>query len=130
MDMFNYDTEACVSSDEGDINCFFAPERGTIVNPGGFVDVEDVDPVLTDISVYPNPVSSEINISYKLEEATDVQISIIDVSGRVLQNSFIKNRSSVHSETLDVSRLNSGFYFVKIKDLNGNFESVKKFVVK
>ena len=130
MDMFNYDTEVCVSSDEGDNNCFLAPERGTIVNPGGFVDVDEVEPVLSEISIFPNPVSSEITISYELEQATDVQISIIDASGRIIQSNMVNNRASVNAETIDVSRLNSGFYFVKIKDVNGGFESVEKFVVK
>jgi hypothetical protein len=73
----------------------------------------------TNFSVYPNPVSDVINISNvnKLELTT---ATITDVNGRI-----VKQVNSV-LESINISELNSGIYFLKIKTTQG--EGVTKFI--
>ncbi|MBR0323045.1 MAG: T9SS type A sorting domain-containing protein [Bacteroidales bacterium] len=77
---------------------------------------ENISDIMTDnISIYPNPVNDRLYI----ETSTQTQsIEIYDIYGRVqnLRNSETqKLRNSI-----DVSDLNSGIYFVKVKTEEGN----------
>jgi hypothetical protein len=60
------------------------------------------------LTVYPNPVSSELNINYPISEM--VQVRIFDLQGRlVLNTSFI-------SQEIDLSGLNAGIYSLILID--------------
>jgi hypothetical protein len=71
--------------------------------------------------VYPNPANSVLNIGTKsllnLQEVT-----IIDISGKEVY----KRVNSLSSESIDVSSLASGVYFVTFKSDNG--VTTKKFI--
>ncbi len=73
------------------------------------------DNLMADFNVYPNPVKDRLYI----ETSTQIQsIEVYDIYGRIqnLRNSETqKLRNSI-----DVSNLNSGIYFVKVKTEEGN----------
>jgi hypothetical protein len=60
------------------------------------------------LTVYPNPVSSELNINYPISER--VQVRIFDLQGRlVLNTSFI-------SQEINITGLNAGIYSLLLTD--------------
>lgn len=62
-----------------------------------------------DFNLYPNPVSNQLTIQLK-DEITQAELAIIDLQGReVLSGNLFSN-----NETLDVSLLKPGIYFVRI----------------
>ena len=81
------------------------------------------DNLMADFNVYPNPVKDRLYI----ETSTQIQsIEVYDIYGRIqnLRNSETqKLRNSI-----DVSDLNSGIYFVKVKTEEGNI--VKRIIKK
>ncbi|MGZ3866560.1 MAG: T9SS type A sorting domain-containing protein [Bacteroidia bacterium] len=72
------------------------------------VDVKELDRKQGKLIVYPNPTSSTINIEMKSDKKQN-KIQIIDVFGKELFNTTTKNKT----ETIDVSSLPSGLYFIK-----------------
>jgi Secretion system C-terminal sorting domain len=75
------------------------------------------------ISIYPNPAQSEINFkSNNVNFSENTNYSIIDVTGKVVATGVIIDKK------VNVSRLNSGLYFVNIK-ANG-LEQTLKFIKK
>jgi beta-glucanase (GH16 family) len=74
--------------------------------------------MLNDLKVYPNPTTTEINISSKLNLD---KIELYDITGKLII-SKIKNL-----KTLDVNDLKSGFYLLKI--YSGEMRSTKKVVI-
>ena len=74
---------------------------------------------LTEISVYPNPVKSNLNIKTTLLDDETINYAIIDMQGRLLKRGVITNLSS-SSHLLDMSNLNNGTYIVQ---LNSEFRS-------
>mgnify|MGYP003131374985 CR=1 FL=1 len=112
-------------------------ETITINWPNGTVDVfEDVDANqtvvytqgesvvlgLTDVSanavnIYPNPTASELNFSMAGMEGTAV--SVVDVNGKVVMNTNISASNSI-----DVTRLQSGVYFVQF-EIENEAQSIK-----
>ena len=78
-------------------------------------------------SGYPNPFNSTIRLSYGLPEATDVTISIYDLTGRMVESLVNNNQlAGVYDVTWKSAGKNtaSGIYFVRM--LAGDFKGVRK----
>jgi hypothetical protein len=63
--------------------------------------------IVTDIKVYPNPVSDWIEIESNTNK--ELMISIVDLSGKVLVNSKLCGSSKI-----DLTNFQKGFYILKI----------------
>ncbi|MCB0705002.1 MAG: M36 family metallopeptidase [Saprospiraceae bacterium] len=126
MDVVYYNSEACVSSDEGDMACDDAPGRGTIVESQWPSDVVEALVDELDVRVFPNPAQDLLNITLNASEQTDLQIEILTVDGR----SVYQYQNSVFGYThlpLNTADIASGIYFIRIT-ANGR-SAVEKVVV-
>ena len=76
------------------------------------------------LKVYPNPTNGVITIEYALLSDEQVQLNIVDITGKVVLSNNIGNRySGTHSEMLDCSNLSQGLYFVNLKTKTQNITS-------
>lgn len=73
------------------------------------------------LAVYPNPATSEVNIT--LEGAKVAAVEVADVTGRVVSSQAVKNGK------VNVSNLSSGVYFLRVKDDKGVIR-IHKFIKK
>jgi hypothetical protein len=78
------------------------------------------------LSVYPNPTSSILNIQL-FENINNAKIDIYDISGNIVATS-IKNITENNVYDLDISKLNTGSYSVRIT--NGKRTTWSKFIKK
>lgn len=74
------------------------------------------DKLLSNIQVYPNPVTDQINLKYMISRNSNVSIKIMDVLGNEIATLFSQRVDSGEKKfTYNLSnKLNSGFYFVRI----------------
>ena len=72
-----------------------------------------------DISIYPNPASDYMMV---LSNGKG-NMQVVDITGKVVYTSSISNST----EVFDISKLNSGIYFVKVSTTDKNF--TKKLIV-
>jgi len=84
------------------------------------------DKILSNVQVYPNPVSDQINVKYTIARASTVTIKIMDVLGNEVMVLFSQH---VEPGELKCTRsikgtLNSGFYFVRV--VVGTESSIKR----
>ncbi|MGB3343369.1 MAG: T9SS type A sorting domain-containing protein [Aequorivita sp.] len=99
--------------------------RGLWVSPvmGATAGVEG-QALGSQLSIYPNPATSEITIA--LSKSMHAEIRIFDVTGKLL---LYKANSLVDkNQTVDVSTLSSGVYFVRLNTPEGM--ATKKLVIK
>jgi hypothetical protein len=67
------------------------------------------------LSVYPNPVSDNLNIAFELTETERITIDVMNLLGQVVLSKDLGTLSSGYSlQNLNVSNLNSGLYLVNI----------------
>jgi hypothetical protein len=84
--------------------------------------------ILDGIQIFPNPASNILNVNYEiLDESSDVQISIMDMTGRNLQVIERSNVIGQQREPINIKGLGTGYFFVNIRS---NGETVtRKFAV-
>lgn len=87
---------------------------------GGGVTINKVDDQLSaNVSVFPNPNrDGNVQLQFNLKEATDMQITVVDVTGSVVYTTRLKGaRSGV--ENLNLQNLANGLYVVKVATASG-----------
>jgi hypothetical protein len=75
------------------------------------------------VAIYPNPATEIIHISFSEKLVSNASLSICDELGKVVRNQKTKGGT----ETIDISNLKPGIYFVSI--INGE-ERVRKKIIK
>ncbi|RRJ92421.1 T9SS C-terminal target domain-containing protein [Paenimyroides tangerinum] len=78
-------------------------------------------------SLYPNPTSDIVTISFTSTSGNEINMEVFDIRGRKLKSVNIENIGTISSE-IDLSHYDSGIYLVKIKD--GSNQSTKKIIKK
>lgn len=96
----------------------------------GSVSINKVDEQLSaNVSVFPNPSNEgNVQLQFNLKEAMDLNISVVDVAGRIVYESKIKDAKS-GSRKLDLQHVANGLYVVKIATATG-FTSKKLLINK
>jgi hypothetical protein len=76
--------------------------------------------------VFPNPTNNELAIRFELPTATDVRISVLDLTGRML----ITRTNTVETTQVrfDVSSLTEGYYLLSIEGEDGSFQVTRNFM--
>ncbi|MCB0754580.1 MAG: T9SS type A sorting domain-containing protein [Flavobacteriales bacterium] len=90
------------------------------------VGLQDV-PDAVGFSVYPNPVSESLNVSFEANEAKVASYTIVDLRGRPVQHGTLNVVSGKNKSVVDVTQLASGSYVLSLQI--GNTEVQTHFVV-
>lgn len=87
----------------------------TSIFTGGFTGIEDkVTGEISSIGVYPNPANTYLNVVMNLENASDVMINVVDVTGKLVNTVSNSFGLGLNKTTLDVSGLTNGIYFIQV----------------
>ncbi|MBI1185679.1 T9SS type A sorting domain-containing protein [bacterium] len=83
-----------------------------------FTSTSSVAPVATnvkEVTLYPNPASNNVRLAFSLENNDQVQIQIVDLTGKVVMNLGSKNfTSGYNSLDINTSAITSGVYFINM----------------
>lgn len=101
---------------------------GTIIAQGGqFGDVDTklfktdaaagiADHVLDQsLNIYPNPSTGLVNLEYRLDQGSTVNIAVTDVVGKVVMSRDFPSASGAQHQTLDLNSLSDGMYMLKVE---------------
>lgn len=118
MDKFAYEGEACVTSNEGDLDCASVPEGGVIVDTDLSNSTDDPvrDPQV--MQVYPNPTNNVLNVALNLDLASTIDIQIVNAAGAVVAQ-WRDQGLQGQMISLNVSDLPTGFYVLQVNTPDG-----------
>ena len=72
--------------------------------------------------ISPNPVKDQLEISFLINDAADISVEIIDISGKIVfKNLTYSAKPGVNKIDLNVEYLLNGIYLVKINSCNKNY---------
>jgi PKD repeat protein len=96
----------------------------TLITTG--IEEFDFEGAISD--VYPNPASDVVAINFNLENEAEVNINILDLSGRTISTQPAVVGMGESSIRLSAEGLNNGYYFLNIQDVDGAFSVTRKFM--
>ena len=114
----NWTENDTVVSTEAEYSFVITGDRSLVAN---FVSTESISELEASFKVYPNPVSDMLFIEAEIEVE---EVAIFDVYGR--QQNLSNSATQQLSNSIDVSSLNNGIYFLKVVTSEG--EVVKRFI--
>jgi len=86
------------------------------VEPDRAPTIEAVSNEFTLTAVYPNPFNSAVQLRFGLDAASEVEIGLYEVSGRLVQRVFSgRLTAGEHTAVFDGSALSSGVYIVSLR---------------
>ncbi len=115
MDMFNYQSEACVSSDQGDFACAEAPSRGTIVESGVFTSVDEPLTEKMQLQVYPNPAQEWLNVAIRSPQSADAILGLLSMDGRLLRQQRTRLVNGEQTLLVKTGDLPPGIYLLRVR---------------
>ncbi|MGB1206379.1 MAG: T9SS type A sorting domain-containing protein [Chitinophagales bacterium] len=84
-------------------------------NMSSFDIFDDVENTLTS-SIYPNPAVNELNIQFMGSTQNQLQVNILDLTGRVVMTQNVQNDGWETQIALDIADLQNGYYLVEVND--------------
>lgn len=112
MDAFIYNSEACVTSTEGDEACAEAPEWGTVVESGIVSAVTDIDGEATGIKAYPNPAHDLLTVEITSVKTQRLAIELVSGTGRTIWATDAVVNGNFKTN-INTASLPNGFYFIR-----------------
>jgi len=89
---------------------------GTSENCGNFVSIQEADLPFNEVKISPQPFDHQINIAFTLSEAQNIQLALLDQTGRVVRQladeTFTIGQQQV---SYVVSDLPAGMYFLELR---------------
>ncbi|MCC5917632.1 MAG: T9SS type A sorting domain-containing protein [Cryomorphaceae bacterium] len=82
---------------------------------------------LDNLRLFPNPSSGELSISFDQQLPGDLQLDVVDMSGRIVFKKRIKDHHGRFESTFDLRHLSSGMYQLRIQFPDGL--AVRSFVI-
>lgn len=94
-----------------------------------FIKNNDKEPSNLECSIYPNPVQTEINLSYYLPKSGFLQVDVLDTKGQFIKTLWTNNfvEKGVQEQRLKVEGLESGVYYLVL--LSETESVIKKLLV-
>ncbi len=78
------------------------------------IETEEITTQISDVKVFPNPANDFLNIEYETSDFAAVQINLIDLNGRVVQQKLLDETTGQQITQMDIGQLSAGFYFVQL----------------
>lgn len=108
------------------VNCAAGTNILTSGNSHCTIDISEIDRKINNLNLYPNPTSSDLNISFQTDKPSALSIQIIDLTGRVIYSSVDKITTLSYNATIPISQsIDSGIYILKLNigmsEYNGKF---------
>jgi len=87
---------------------------GNLVELNNTSSIDDIFEV-SSLTVYPNPVTTEVNVSFNLKQDSDVQIDLVNLLGSQMVSDRLNYFSGNYQHTMNVATLPEGIYIMVIR---------------
>lgn len=91
----------------------------------GLGDTENIN-TSTQLMIYPNPVKNKFFIEFSSEDSQNIQVELINITGKTVYSKTLLQISGNYKEEFDVSSFSKGIYYLRVI---GNNSIVNKKVI-
>lgn len=69
--------------------------------------------------IFPNPANSILQIEIKSKITTKITLTILDITGRIIETKTLSSSKGISNTSFDVSKLSKGNYYLNLSDEEG-----------
>ena len=96
-------------------------------NLSDYTSTKEVEAADMSVTVYPNPARDFVQVAYNLDNNQEIEISLINSMGAVIEHSATSASMGGNAATIDTEGLSNGVYFINVK--SGEENVTKKFMI-
>ncbi len=100
-------------------------ESESVLDKAAPKNMKELEPV--ELSYFPNPNNGRFTLKLKLESAAPLQLSIVDISGRVIHEEEVKTFDGNYTREFDLSDKGEGIYLLQVRQ--GESRLVRKIMI-
>lgn len=119
--VYAVDARNMVDAAIGGHSYLFAPYP--LSKPLNSKSISRLDFTVANLTLYPNPTNSAINIDFVVTEGSNQVLNIYNATGKLIKS--VSTKAMVGKLTVDVADLAQGMYIATLKSENGNVQSGK-----
>ncbi|KAA3628519.1 MAG: T9SS C-terminal target domain-containing protein [Bacteroidetes bacterium] len=82
---------------------------------------------ISDVKMFPNPTSGLMNVTFDIEETSEVQLIVTNITGQVIHSRDLQINAGEYKTEIDASGFGQGIFFLNIATKDGVI--TQKFVV-
>lgn len=96
------------------------------MNTPGFFSIDDLSTIfsvnvnelesISGLSLFPNPTSSNLSVSYTSKTESDLLVNVYDITGKTMITTTVRHQTGENNFQLESSGLEAGVYFIELKD--------------
>ena len=79
----------------------------------------------TELTLYPNPANNHFTVNVTSPEAQTVEVSILHLSGQIVQQQSVQMKAGYNSVEVDASVLSPGVYLLQVQAPYGHYKTQK-----
>ncbi len=79
----------------------------------------------TGFNIFPNPTTGKVNIQFMVNKATSINAELMDANGKLVIKQVLNYSSDESTQSLNISNLANGIYFINLSGANGTKETIK-----
>jgi len=80
--------------------------------------VTDINSVVNQYSLYPNPAQNMLNVVIDAKESTDAKVQIIDMTGKIVLSTSVKMQNGLNAYNIPTQHLANGNYVLFVNGSN------------
>ncbi len=77
--------------------------------------IKNITEIQNSLEVFPNPASGELNIKFEATTSEDVNITVVDLLGRVVANVPHTNKQGIQQVSFNTGSIPAGLYLVRLQ---------------
>lgn len=102
---------------------FFADMNAIMIRPStvSYLNTNEITASNFNLVAYPNPAKNQTTVAFELENNSDANITVTDMSGKVVYSEVIQNANAGKNEmTISTANFANGIYFLNLATSNIN----------
>ncbi|MBK9414079.1 MAG: DUF4394 domain-containing protein [Bacteroidetes bacterium] len=93
--------------------------------PSTLTAINDLQINSMDLTAYPNPFRDVINVTYIATVSGNISLSVIDITGRLIESKSINSEIGVNNISLNTTGYNNGLYMIRLETASGKSSGIK-----
>jgi len=116
-DTLNYFLNSRKAKKKGPLSFSLPPTKPGLISTQRVTIASPTDKLLSNVEVFPNPITDQINLKYTISRNSTVNVKLVDVLGNnvaTLSSQRVEPGEQTVTYPINNNKISKGFYFIRV----------------